>query len=135
MSELRYRLGELRLATETFQLSRATAGPVDPCAPGVPGPSAELLLTETFNTEKLIFDIVITGFDGVLIVGRLVAQVMDTVADVAENPCRQTAVGFNGSTACIPPDVVKGIAGGIVGVLEGVKDLLGAQNLHPILEP
>ena len=125
MSELRYRLADLKVATENFQLSRATAGPVDPCAPGAPGASASLLLTDTFNTEKLIFDIVITTFDGVLIIAHIVAQVLDTVADVAENPCRQTAVGFNGSTACIPPDVVKGIAGGIVGVLEGVKDLLG----------
>jgi len=124
MSELRYRLADLKAATENFQLSRATAGPVDPCAPGAPGASASLLLTDTFNTEKLIFDIVITTFDGVLIIAHIVAQVLDTVADVAENPCRQTAVGFNGSTACIPPDVVKGIAGGIADLLEGIKDLL-----------
>jgi hypothetical protein len=118
VSELGLVFAALRLSEANPRLSTATSVPGDPCAPGTPGPGADLIAARALN-------ITITAFDAVLVVGNIVTEVLKTIADIADKPCKQTVAGFNASAACIPFTVAFHISKGIFGVVGGVKSILG----------
>ncbi len=125
VSELGLLLAEFRLSTADSQLSTATAGPSDPCDPGTPGPGADLIAIQVLNGLITALDGVITGLDAAIVVGNIITEVLKTVADIADKPCKQTVAGFNASAACIPFTVAFHVSKGIVGVIGGLKSILG----------
>ena len=113
MAELGSLLLDLQLSESNPQLSAH-----DPCAPGSPGPGDDLLQARGFNKA-------IAVLGGVITVGNVLSEVLKTAADIADKPCKQTAGGFNASVACIPFTVAFHISKGIVGIISGVRTLLG----------
>lgn len=113
MAELGSLMSSLRLLESRSQLLGT-----DPCAPGTPGPGVDLIAERVFN-------ITITVFDAVIVVGNIVTEVLKTVADIADKPCKQTAAGFNAAAACIPFTVAFHISKGIVDLIKGARTLIG----------
>lgn len=121
LSLVAQRASILELGSILSDLQSSASNPqfagADPCAPGTPGPGADLIAARVFN-------ITITVFDGVIVVGNIVTEVLKTVADIADKPCKQTVAGFNASAACIPFTVAFHISKGIFDLLKGARTLI-----------
>lgn len=120
ITELGLILADYRLTQASYRVSTAASGPsgpIDPCAPGTPGPGPDLIAVRALN-------ITIITLDSVLVAGNIVTEVLKTIADIADKPCKQTVAGFNASAACIPFTVAAHISSGIFGIVGGAKNIL-----------
>jgi len=117
VTELGLILADYRLSQVNYRISTAASGPIDPCAPGTPGPGPDLIAVRALN-------ITIITLDSVLVAGNIVTEVLKTIADIADKPCKQDVAGFNASAACIPFTVAAHISSGIFGVVGGAKNIL-----------
>lgn len=114
MSELGLVLAERRLSKADFQLSQ---GPVDPCAPGNPGPPDELITVRDLNTAIVVLDAIVIG-------GNILSEVLGAIQDVMKITGNQDIGGFNGESAAIVVNIAFHISKGIFGVVGGAKNIL-----------
>ena len=76
------------------------------------------------NAEEVL-QIIITAFDGVVVVTDIIVQITEFAKDIAEKPCGQTVAGFNANTACTPAVFVYHIANGANDILKNAITILG----------
>jgi len=69
--------------------------------------------------------IVITALDAVTAIGDVLVEVLETIKDIADNPCGQDVLGNNAQTACTGLTVVFHVAKGINDIVKNVSTLTG----------
>jgi hypothetical protein len=72
-----------------------------------------------------VLQIIITIFDGVVVVTDILVQIAEFGKDIAEKPCGQTVAGFNANTACTPMVFIYHIANGANDILKNAITILG----------